>query len=296
MQAHTPLRAYLALAIGVMIIGSSAIFVRLANAPGSVTAFYRMAIAVVVVALPFYRRRQANARPIPSQGVKIALLAGLFYGIDLVLWASGIMLSGATTPTLMANTAPLWVGLGAWLIFGERQGAWFWVGLALAMSGATIVLGQDLLRAFNFGLGTFFGLLAGIGYGAYQLATQRGRASLDTISYFWLTALSSTLFIMALVVATGQPLTGYSPFTYLNFLALGVLAQVGGWLLINFAQGYLPAALVAPSLLGQPVITAILAGLLLGENFTIWHFLGGAAVLAGVYIVHRSRRLNSSSS
>jgi drug/metabolite transporter (DMT)-like permease len=138
--------------------------------------------------------------------------------------------------------------------------------------------------------------LAGIGYGAYQLATQRGRASLDTISYFWLTALSSTLFIMALVVATGQPLTGYSPFTYLNFLALGVLAQVGGWLLINFAQGYLPAALVAPSLLGQPVITAILAGLLLGENFTIWHFLGGAAVLAGVYIVHRSRRLNSSSS
>jgi drug/metabolite transporter (DMT)-like permease len=223
------------------------------------------------------------------RGVWIALLAGLFFGIDLALWASGIMLGGATTPTLMANTAPIWVGLGAWLLFGERQGHLFWIGLALATFGATIVLGQDLLRSFDFGIGTFLGLLAAISYGAYQLATQRGRANLDTLSYFWLTALSSAGFLLILVVILGLPLAGYSTSTVLIFLALGLVIQVGAWQTINYAQGYLPASIVATTLLGQPLLTAFWAALLLGESFSFWHILGGIAVLAGVFIVHRSR-------
>jgi drug/metabolite transporter (DMT)-like permease len=93
-------------------------------------------------------------------------------------------------------------------------------------------------------------------------------------------------------LALGQPLTGYSTFTYLNFLALGVLVQIVGWLAINYAQGYLPASTVAPTMLGQPVVTACLAALLLGERISAWHMLGGALVLVGVYAVHRSRQKN----
>ena len=47
--------------------------------------------------------------------------------------------------------------------------------------------------------------------------------------------------------------------TYLSFVALGILVQFVGWLLINFAQGYLRASIVAPVLLVQPVLTALLA-------------------------------------
>jgi drug/metabolite transporter (DMT)-like permease len=293
MGAQPQLRAYLALGLGILIIGSSAILIRLANAPGVVTAFYRMGIAAAVMAPPFYRhiRRRAlvGKEPLPKKGLWIAALAGGFFALDLAFWASGVMLSGAASPTLLANTAPLWVGLGAWLIFGERQRRLFWLGLGLAMLGATIVLGQELARALDFGLGTFLGLLAAIGYGAYQLTTQRGRALLDTLSFFWISAFSASLCLLLLVAILGEPLVGYSNFTYLNFLAIGLVVQVVGWLVINYAQGFLPAAIVAPTLLIQPLITAILAGLLLGETFTVWHILGGAAVLAGVFSVHRSR-------
>jgi drug/metabolite transporter (DMT)-like permease len=64
---------------------------------------------------------------------------------------------------------------------------------------------------------------------------------------------------------------------------------VAGWLAINYAQGYLPASIVAPTLLGQPVVTAILAVILLGEQFTSWHIAGAVVVLGGVYLVHWSR-------
>jgi drug/metabolite transporter (DMT)-like permease len=59
---------------------------------------------------------------------------------------------------------------------------------------------------------------------------------------------------------------------------------------INYALGYLPASIVSPTLLGQPVVTAILAGPLLGEDLSAWQILGGLAVLIGVYLVHHSRR------
>lgn len=279
---------YLALAAGVLGLGFSAIFVRWANAPGVVTSFYRVAVAVVLMAVPFYRRARAKGE-LPRDGIRFAVLGGLFFAADLALWATGVMMSGATNPTLLANASPLWVGLGALWLFRERLEAAFWVGLGVAMAGAAVILGLDALRAASLGWGTLLGLLASVFYGGYFLLAQRGRESLDSVTYFWLAALSSTLALLALSLALGQPLTGYPPSTYLDFLAVGLVSQVIGYLAINYALGHLPASLVAPTMLGQPVMTAILAVPLLGEGLRPLQVVGGVAVLAGVYLVHRSR-------
>ena len=281
---------YLALGSGVFIIGFSPIFVRLADAPGTITAFYRIAIAAVLIALPFLQQVKIQEKQLPRRGVWLALLGGLFFGLDLAFWSTGIVLSGATNPTLMANTAPIWVGLGALLIFREQQNTAFWIGLVMAMVGAAIVLGEDLSRASNLGLGTFFGLLAAIFYGAYYLVTERGRTSLNTLTYFWLTMMSASLLLLVVNLIFGNAFTGYSSNTYLIFLTVGVVVQAVGWMVINYAQGYLPASVVAPTLLGQPVVTALFAGPLLSETLSVWHIAGGVIVLAGVYLVHRSRR------
>jgi drug/metabolite transporter (DMT)-like permease len=86
-----------------------------------------------------------------------------------------------------------------------------------------------------------------------------------------------------------QPLLGYPPETYLNLVAVALLAQVGGWLAINYALGHLRASLIAPTLLGQPVITALLAVPLLGQSLSAVQVLGGLLVLSGIYIVHRTK-------
>ena len=280
--------AYLALGVSIISMSFSAIFVRWANAPGIVASFYRMAIAAVLLAWPFYRRVKARGTP-SRRGLRFAVLGGLFFAADLALWSTGVVLSGAANPTLLANTAPLWVGLGALVLFREKLKAMFWVGLLLAMTGAAVILGLDSLRSVSFGVGTLLGLLAGVFYGGYFLITQRGRETLDSLAYFWPAAVSSTLGLLILCLALRQPLSGYPASAYLNFLALGVVSQVSGYLSINYALGHLPASIVAPTMLGQPVVTAILAGPLLGEALSLWQVLGGLAVLAGVYVVHRSQ-------
>ena len=285
----TRLYAYLALILGILAIGFSAIFVRLAGAPGPVTTFYRMSIAAVVLAIPFILKAKARGG-LPILGVRMAVFAGLFSGLDLALWATGVVLSGATNPTLLANTAPVWVGLGAWVFFKEKQTLGFWGGLVVALTGATLILGVEVFQSADLGLGSFYGLLAGVFYGVFFLFSQRGREYLDSLSFFWISSFTSGVVLLVFTILLKQPLLGYPTNTYLIFLAFGLVVQVLGWFAIAFAQGHLPASLVAPTMLGQPVITAILAVPILGERITVWGALGGAAVLIGVYIVHRSRR------
>lgn len=282
--------SYLALGCGVVIIGFSAVLIRMADAHGMVSSFYRMATATLFVVLPLGIQVQKNRKPLPWRGVKFATLGGIFIGLDLMLWSTGITLSGATNPTLMANTAPLWVGLGALLLFKERQSAGFWFGLLVAMVGAGVVLGVDVSRAAEIGMGTFLSLLAAIFYAGYLLVSQRGRADLSSLTYFWITTLVSSFLLLVVNLLFEHPIFGYTTKTYLIFLAQGVFVQVIGWLAINYSQGYLPASIVAPTLLGQPVVTAIIAGILLDERLSIWQVFGGGMVLAGVYIVHRTRQ------
>lgn len=284
--------AYLALGLGVLSIGFSGIFVRWADAPGIVTSFYRMAIASLLMGIPFLRRQRSRPN-ITTSGFLLAVLGGIFFAADIAAWSTGVVLSGATNPTLLANTAPVWVGLGALFIFREKLPGKFWLGLAIAMAGATFVLGLDALQNIQLGTGSLLGLLAGLFYGAYYLVTQRGRDWLDSLSYFWLSSLASAIALFFLSVGLRLPLVGYARATYATFIAMALVSQVSGYLAINFALGHLPASAVSVTLLGQPVVTAILAAVLLGEILGGFQVLGGVAVIAGVLIIHLSRTAES---
>jgi drug/metabolite transporter (DMT)-like permease len=278
----------LALAFGLLAIGTSAILIRLAGTSGVVAVFYRMAIGVLAI-LPLFLQQRRRRPPLTWQAVRPALLAGVFFSGDLLAWSTGVVMGGATNPTLLANTAPLWVGLGAVLVFHENLGRRFWIGLALTMVGAAAVLGMDAVESFQLGLGTLLGLVAGMFYGTYFLVTQRGRQRLDVISYFWISCLSSAVILGAASLLTGQQMVGFPRTSYLYLLALGLGPQALGWLAVNYAQGHLPASIVSPTMLGQPVVTAILAGPILAEWIGLWQAASGMLVLIGIWLVHRSR-------
>ena len=61
-----------------------------------------------------------------------------------------------------------------------------------------------------------------------------------------------------------------------------------GYLAISYALGHLPASVVSPTLIGQPILTAILAIPMLGEIPNPIQWIGGAIALAGIYMVNQS--------
>jgi len=280
---------YFSLGFGILSIATSALLVSYAAVPGAVAGAYRMTISVLLLGIPFFLRFR-NVVNSGRREILFALLGGVLFAGDIIFWNTGVLLSGATNPTLMANSAPLWVGLGTMIIFKERLHGRFWIGLVLAMIGAAIVMQADASISSDSLRGTIYGLIAGVFYGGFHLVTQRGRQKLDALSYFWLSTAASAVLLSAAALILKQPFTGYSINSYLALLAMGVLIQTIGWLSINYAQGHLKAAVVAPTLLAQPVLTAILAWPLLGEQLTAPKIIGGTAVIIGILIVHRSFR------
>src|SRR5262245_54007454 len=103
--------AYLALGIGVLALSFSAMFVRWADAPGPITAFYRLFISIVIL-LPFFLQRVKANTAINSTAIWFPLLAGVFTAADLALWTSSLSYTTAANATLLGNTAPIWVALG----------------------------------------------------------------------------------------------------------------------------------------------------------------------------------------
>lgn len=286
-MTHNRFLPYIALAVGITALSMSAMFVRWADAPGTVTGFYRLFLSTILLT-PFFIREQTRRPPIQFNHLVFPLCAGIFTALDFAVWNTSVEYTTAANATLLGNTSPLWVALFAFFILREKLRGSFWLGLALALFGAALVMGSDFLLHPTFGFGDLLACAAAIFYAAYQLITQNGRKHIDPFRYIWLVGLSATLGIFIINVLLGNAFTGYTQETWLVFLATAIVSQMIGYLAISYALGHLPASVVAPTLVGQPILTAILAIPLLGEIPLLIQWLGGGIALAGIYIVNQA--------
>lgn len=312
------LRAYAALALGVLCIGFSAIFTKWANPEGSlqitgaVSAFWRVAIATLALSIPYglyLARNRHKARGAARDAALAAvegeeveakgpatwsaglvwgtILAGLFFALDLGVWNTSLLFTSAANATLLGNLSTLWVSLGALLLFHESLKRRFWLGMVIALVGVAIVVGRDFIEHPTLTWGDILAVLSSVFYAAYILATNRVRRGLGTMHFMWINSAAATVLLFAYVLIAGETLWGFSAEQWWALAALGIVAHAIGWMAINYALGHLPAPLTSVSLLSQPVITAIIAVPLLGEGLAINQIVGGLLVLVGIYIVNR---------
>jgi len=274
---------YVILLVGILCISWSAIFVKLADVSGLSSAFYRLFIGTMGI-IPFwiYYRKPIN----DWKSVKPAIMCGLFFGCDIVLWNTAILLSKAAIATLLANLAPVWVGLGALLLLKEKPQKIFWLGTLISLFGVTMIIGFDKLYHTQFGLGNYLALAASVFYGAYLLTTRKGRSTLDTISFTAISMITSTLLIFIFCVVWGAPLTGFSTKSWLSLLGLGLISQLGGWIAINYTLKYIKPTIASVSLLSQSVFTALISIPVLSEYLKPIEIAGAFFVLSGIYMVN----------
>src|SRR6185436_6603395 len=287
MHNNKSMVAYSALGVGVLALSFSAMFVRWANAPGPVTAFYRMFFSIFML-LPFFITRAKGHPAIRSWSVSFPLLAGVFTACDLALWTSSLSYTTAANATLLGNTAPLWVALGTWLILKQRLSSGFWRGLTIALLGAALIMGTDFIMHPRFSVGDAMALFTGFFYGGYLLVTEKSRTFFDPVSHIWFVGIGASISLFVINVLIGNSLSGFDTSTWLIFLATALVSQLVGYMSLAYALGHLPASVVSPTMILQPVVTTLLAIPLLGEIPSIWQGIGGAIALIGIYVVNES--------
>jgi drug/metabolite transporter (DMT)-like permease len=283
---HPPLPAYAAIAFGIVCIGFSAIFTKWAALPGPVSAFYRVAIAAAVL-LPW---RAAKRSALPAWYDLLLIGAGgVFFALDLALWNTSLLLTSATNAALLANLAPVWVGLGALAFVREQLARGFWLGLAAAMAGMAVLVGVESLRHMSLARGDLLAVGSSFLYAGYLLTTQRARSRVDTLTFMTVSTFVSAVVLFHVSLFFGQPLDGFTARAWWALAGLALVSHLGGWLALNYALGHLRAAPVSVSLLGQAVVTALLAIPLLGEGLAAHQIVGGVMVLGGIAWVNIQR-------
>jgi drug/metabolite transporter (DMT)-like permease len=269
---------------GVLAMSFSAIFFRLAAVSPATAAFFRTAYAVPVLLLiwSLFRRRQDRRR---GSDRLMALGAGVLLALDLVLWHRAIELIGAGLGTVLANVQVVFVGVAAWVIHRERPTLLAALVVPVVFGGVALISG--LGRADAYGAdpeaGVLFGVAAGASYAGFLLAIRASNRVLDPPAG---PLLDATFGAMLGTVAFGVVDPGFSlrlawP-AHGWLLALALLVQVFGWLLVTRALPRLPALETSVMLLLQPMATVLWAFLLFAERLAALQWLGVVLVLAGV--------------
>jgi drug/metabolite transporter (DMT)-like permease len=288
-------RVALAFLAGIVGISFAAIFVRLAlPAPPVVTGFYRMLFAATAMAVWVLVAARARASGMQRRAALLALASGACFGTDLALWHTSIVRTSVATATLLVNTTPVYVGLYARLILGERLSPRFAVGALLALSGAALLLGlsrDDLERT----QGALLALAAALFYTGYLLFMKAARVRGDAAPALLLSNLGATGVLGIYALAGGQPLHGFPWSSWAAMAGAAGVSQIGGVFAIVWALRYLPATVASVSLLAQPVGTALLGWWILGEQPSPLQAAGGAAVLAGIALAARGAAISPGS-
>lgn len=279
------LRVALVFLLGAVGISFAAIFVRLAlPAPPVVTGFYRMLFASLLLGAWFVVTRRGPR--LPRRAGLLAALAGACFGGDIALWNTAIVETSVANATLLVNTTPLHIGLFSFLVFRESVGRPFVLGASLAFAGAALLLGSDLGRGALEG--DVLALAAALFYSAYLLLMKAVRHSADAVPALFVACLGATAALGATAFARGDAFSGFPASSWAAFAGAAVVSQLVGVLGVIWALRYARATFASVALLAQPVGTAALGWLILGEALAPLQGLGGAAVLAGIAFAARA--------
>jgi drug/metabolite transporter (DMT)-like permease len=217
------------------------------------------------------------------------IAAGMLFGGEFLLIFLGLDYTTLARNTLMVNTMPFWVLLGAHFLLGERMSVQKLIGLLLAFGGVALVFSDKLsLPGPDAIWGDLMSLGAGVLWAATTLVikgTRLVRASAEKLLMYQLVV--SAVVVLPVLLFAGPLLRDVTPLATgaLLFQAIYVVAftyVVWFWLMRRY-----PAAGLSSFTFLTPAFAVLMGGMLLGEPLSVRIFMALGLIAAGLVLVNR---------
>jgi len=275
--------------MGAALISLSPVWVKLVAVPPTVSAFYRVLIGGVALAIFLLatRRRLDLSRRI----VALLLVGAVFFALDLWFWHRSIIYVGPGLATLLANFQVFFMMLAGVAFLGQAPRPAQLVAVPLAILGLSLLVGfQWQASAPDYRIGIGLGMLTAMAYAGYLLSLRAARA-LSThrlpTREIAVVSLATALLLGIATVVEGESLVVPSLLDAGWLFAYGILSHAIGWLLIATSLPKVTATEAGLALLIQPVLTFIWDVLLFGRTFTAIEASGAALALFAIYLGSR---------
>lgn len=275
--------AFLALIAGNIAIAFGPLLVRYADSGPIATGFWRLALATPFLFLVGHRFgfRLSTVRP---QTFVFILIAGVFFGIDIIAWHIGIFQTKLGNATLFANCASLLLVIYGVVVARKLPGKWQIASVLLAFVGAALLMGQSLeLSPVHFA-GDLLCLGAGLTYTVYLLMMMQVRESTESWGSLAMASTVAALVLLPAALFAGEQII---PTVWWPVLLLAFTSQFLGQGCLTYALPHFSPLVIGLALLLQPALSAAAGWLAFGEALTLLDFTGSLLVMAALVLVRK---------
>ncbi len=260
--------------------------------PGYSPLFVNIARAVIGGALVMVWCRYRGIPVFARDGTLwLGMLAGGLFGVEFILIFVGLEFTSVARSTLMINTMPFWVLIGAHFLLGERMTVAKFVGLALAFCGVVLVFSDRLSHTGPSTLvGDLMSLGGGILWGATTLVIKASRLRTAGAEKLLLYQLAMSVLLALPLLAISGPairdpsLGSTGALLFQAIYVVGFTYMLWFWLMRRY-----PATGLSSFVFLTPAFGVLCGGLILGEPLSMHIFMALALIAAGLVIVNRPR-------
>lgn len=281
-----PPLALVALAIANVALAFGPLFVRQSDVGPVAAAFWRMALALPLIAGGAWvlADRRAGLPRLPARAWWLLALAGVAFAGDLGAWHVGILGTTMANATLFGNCATFIFPLYGFLVARHWPSRTQGIALLLAAAGAGLLMGRSYQLDQRHLVGDLMCVAAGLLYALYFVLMSGIRRTMAPLPALALSSAASLPPLLAFALLLGERIV---PDNWTPLVTLAVVAQVIGQGCMIYALGKLSPLVVGLALLIQPVVAAAVGWSIFGERLAAPDFVGIAMVAAALVLVRR---------
>ena len=285
------------LGIGTVAASTAAPFIKLAGEMNPLTITAGRLLGAGLLYLIAGRDVRRQWKKLTWEDKRALLYGAPFLALHFACWIGAMSFTDLPSAVLLLVIQPI-VGsfLGAKL-FGEKVTSGVYIALVLALIGLTIITYEDIQLSTRHLIGDALaavGSLLIIGFFAFG---KRLRPKLTFTSYMTLTYGGAGICALFLVIVSGAQVVGYSAESYFWLLALILITTGVGHALINYTLPFTRLFTTNLVVFAEPVLAIAIAVMFVpGETVTISEMIGGAFLMAGLFVGVRDERRNAVSS
>lgn len=254
------------LLFGNAILALGPLLVRLADTGPVAAGFWRLALALPVLALIAHHagRSEGTRLALPPRAVlALALGAGVAFGLDIASWHLGIALTRTGNAAVFGNAGSVII-VAFGLIAARRAPRLAEIAaIGCAIAGAALLMGESLELGAGMLAGDLLSLLAGLFYAIYILMLRHVRGALGSWRLLLVSSLAATPVLLACALLLGERIVP-GDWTPVVLLSLG--SQIVGQGILVWALGWFRPLVIGLALLTQPAVAALSGWLAFGET------------------------------
>lgn len=280
------LMQYIILFLGTFALSTSAIFVKLSDAPSSIVAFYRLGFTFLML-LPFIFTNKKNLYQIKAltrKQILIGATSGIFLSFHYLLWFESLKFTSVASSTVIVTLQPVFAFAASALIFKENFSKQAIFGAFVSIIGCAIIGWGDFQISGMALIGDIMAFVAAGVITAYFFIGQILRKEIDVVPYSIVGYGMSSIILFIYSIVTKASFFNYSKLTWGCFIGLALISTILGQVIFNWLLKWVSASTISMSILGESVGTCILAYFILDEKLTSKQFIGILIILTGLII------------